>query len=185
MAKINDNYYVSEYETPVGKVYMAADEAGLVGLWIEGQLHFAKILGGAEAVEKALACDEGGNASKPKAFRLTRRWLDIYFQGREPDFTPPLHFIGTDFQIEVWEILMQIPYGETTIYGEIAEELAQRRGIKRMSAQAVGGAVGRNNISIIVPCHRVIGADGSLTGYAGGTDIKAKLLRIEGAQWKE
>ena len=80
---------------------------------------------------------------------------------------------------------MQIPYGETTTYGEIAEELAQRRGIKRMSAQAVGGAVGRNNISIIVPCHRVIGADGSLTGYAGGTDIKAKLLRIEGAQWKE
>ena len=114
MAKINDNYYVSEYETPVGKVYMAADEAGLVGLWIEGQLHFAKILGGAEAVEKALACDEGGNASKSKAFRLTRRWLDIYFQGREPDFTPPLHFIGTDFQIEVWEILMQSPYGETT-----------------------------------------------------------------------
>ncbi|MGN0733289.1 MAG: methylated-DNA--[protein]-cysteine S-methyltransferase [Emergencia sp.] len=211
----NNRFYISEHYTPLGRVYMAADEIGLVGLWFENQKYFARILGGAEAIEKAIeeelsrdetckgdgdaACDNvdgeqadcvtGSEAchnevSKLPVFEQTRRWLDIYFEGREPDFTPPLHLIGTDFRKEVWDILKQIPYGQTKTYGEIAEELAARRGIRRMSAQAVGGAVGHNNISIIVPCHRVIGADGSLTGYAGGTDIKAELLRLEGAQWK-
>lgn len=99
--------------------------------------------------------------------------MDIYFQGQEPDFQLPLHFIGTDFQKEVWEILYAIPYGKTMTYGEIAGIIAKRKGLKRMSAQAVGGAVGHNEISIIVPCHRVVGSHGSLTGYAGGIDKKS------------
>lgn len=216
MIKMNEKYYISEYDTPVGKVYMAADDIGLVGLWIDGQLHFAKILGGVKAVERVntrdmaddgevasdesrdmagaepgggeaggRTCTNSGEVSKLTVFEQTRNWLDIYFEGREPDFMPPLHLIGTDFRKEVWKILLQIPYGQTVTYGEIAEELAKSRGIRRMSAQAVGGAVGHNNISIIVPCHRVIGADGSLTGYAGGMEIKARLLWLEGVQWKE
>ena len=109
---------------------------------------------------------------------------DIYFSGKEPDFTVPLHFTGTAFQNEVWEILCTIPYGQTMTYGEIAKQIAVRKGLLHMSAQAVGGAVGHNEISIIVPCHRVVGADGSLTGYAGGIDKKIKLLQLEKADMK-
>ena len=97
-----------------------------------------------------------------------------------PDFTPPLHPIGSDFRQEVWALLLQIPYGKTTTYGALANQLAEKHGQRRMSAQAVGGAVGHNAISIIIPCHRVVGADGSLTGYAGGLDTKARLLAGEG-----
>ena len=122
---------------------------------------------------------------KRQVFEQAKKWLAIYFSGKEPDFKIPLHFIGTDFQNEVWEILSSIPYGQTTTYGEIAKQLAARRGLERMSAQAVGGAVGRNEISIIVPCHRVVGANGSLTGYAGGIDKKIALLQLEGALKKE
>ena len=110
-----------------------------------------------------------------------KRWLDIYFTGKEPDFTPPLHPIGSAFRRSVWEILLQIPYGQTTTYGEIARQLAKKQGLDRMSAQAVGGAVGHNEISIIIPCHRVVGADGSLTGYAGGIGKKETLLELERA----
>ena len=110
-----------------------------------------------------------------------RRWLDVYFSGRKPDFTPPTAPAGTAFQQSVWEILRTIPYGETTTYGAIARRIEQNTGC-RMSAQAVGGAVGRNPISILIPCHRVIGADGSLTGYAGGLDKKERLLQWEGAR---
>ena len=106
-------------------------------------------------------------------------WLDIYFTGREPDFLPPLHPAGSLFQQAVWALLLQIPYGQTVTYGQLAARLAAERGLARMSAQAVGGAVGRNRISLIIPCHRVLGADGSLTGYAGGLDRKAKLLACE------
>ena len=102
----------------------------------------------------------------------TKRWLDIYFAGRQPDFTPPLHLIGSDFRRRVWKRLLEIPYGQTTTYGALLGG--------GMSAQAVGGAVGHNPISIIVPCHRVIGANGSLTGYAGGIDKKIGLLTLEG-----
>ena len=108
-----------------------------------------------------------------------RRWLDIYFTGREPDFLPPLHPVGSVFRQAVWKILLQIPYGKTTTYGEIARQLAAQQGLERMSAQAVGGAVGHNEISIIIPCHRVVGTNGSLTGYAGGIDKKIKLLELE------
>ena len=113
-------------------------------------------------------------------FDQTRRWLDLYFSGREPGFTPALNPVGTAFRRAVWEILLKIPYGQTMTYGQIAREIAAARGLANMSAQAVGGAVGHNEISIIIPCHRVIGAHGNLTGYAGGIDRKIKLLKLEG-----
>ncbi|MDO4542841.1 MAG: methylated-DNA--[protein]-cysteine S-methyltransferase, partial [Bacillota bacterium] len=129
----------------------------------------------------ALYLDENHEEKELPVFEQTKKWLDIYFSGREPNFKLPLHFIGTSFQNEVWEILYSIPYGQTMSYGEIAKRLAAKRGLKRMSAQAVGGAVGRNEISVIVPCHRVVGANGSLTGYAGGIDKKIALLKLENA----
>ena len=119
-------------------------------------------------------------------FEKTERWLDIYFQGKEPDFQPPFSFsCGSKFQQEVWKILLSIPYGKTMTYGEIAACIAKQRGLTRMSAQAVGGAVGHNPISIIVPCHRVVGTDGSLTGYAGGIDKKVGLLKLEHADMEQ
>lgn len=108
-------------------------------------------------------------------------WLDVYFTGKEPDFMPPLHPIGSAFRREVWEILLQIPYGATATYGDISKRLAKKMGLEKMSAQAVGGAVGHNEISIIIPCHRVVGTSGSLTGYAGGIDKKVRLLELEHA----
>lgn len=161
--------YTAYYHSPLGKVLLAADETGLTGLWFEGQKYFPQ----RPYMESA--------KDEIPVLADARRWLDIYFSGEEPDFTLPLHFTGSDFQREVWEILCSIPYGKTMTYGEIAGKLAEKRGIARMSAQAVGGAVGRNKISIIVPCHRVVGSDGSLTGYAGGIDKKAALLKLEGA----
>jgi len=117
-------------------------------------------------------------------FDKTRRWLDLYFSGREPGFTPALNPVGTAFRRAVWEILLKIPYGKTTTYGQIAREIAAARGLAKMSAQAVGGAVGHNEISIIIPCHRVIGAHGNLTGYAGGIDRKIKLLQPGGVDMR-
>ena len=113
------------------------------------------------------------------ALSEVKRWLDIYFTGKEPDFMPPLHPIGSAFRRSVWDILLRIPYGQTTTYGEIARQLAEKQGRPRIAAQAVGGAVGHNKISIIIPCHRVVGTNGSLTGYAGGIDKKVKLLEWE------
>ncbi len=161
--------YTSHYQSPMGGILLAADHAGLTGLWFEGQKYFASHLG-PDCEEKELP-----------VFQLAKRWLDTYFSGKEPDFIIPLHFTGTGFQNEVWEILCSIPYGHTMTYGEIAKQLAAKRGLKHMSAQAVGGAVGHNKISIIVPCHRVVGTNGSLTGYAGGIDKKVKLLTLEKA----
>ena len=165
--------YTTFYESPIGRMLLAADDAGLTGLWFEGQKYFARCLG-RETEEKELP-----------VFAEAKRWLDIYFSGKGPDFTPPLHFIGTDFQKEVWDILCAIPYGQTITYGAIADQIAKKRGLSRMSAQAVGGAVGHNNLSIIVPCHRVVGSDGSLTGYAGGIERKTFLLNLENARAAE
>ncbi len=165
--------YTSAYQSPLGKITLAADEIGLTGLWFEDQKYFALYLD-KEHEEKELA-----------VFADAKRWLDEYFSGREPGFTLPLHFTGSDFQKEVWKILCSIPYGQTLTYGEIAKQIAKKRGISRMSAQAVGGAVGKNAISIIVPCHRVIGTNGSLTGYAGGLNKKIELLKLEGAMKDE
>ena len=117
-------------------------------------------------------------------FDQTRRWLDLYFSGREPGFTPALNPVGSAFRRAVWEILLKIPYGKTTTYGQIAREIAAARGLAKMSAQAVGGAVGHNEISIIIPCHRVVGTHGSLTGYAGGIDRKIKLLQPGGVDMR-
>ena len=161
--------YISHYSSPLGDILLAADSAGLTGLWFEGQKYFA------------LNLDKEHEEKEIPLFVQTKRWLDIYFSGKEPDFSVPLHFTGTEFQNEVWELLLAIPYGQTTTYGELARRNAGKRGVKHMSAQAVGGAVGHNNISVIVPCHRVVGTNGSLTGYAGGIDKKVKLLELEKA----
>jgi len=153
------------YKSPLGEILLAADEAGLRGLWFEGQKYYAAGLS-AEAQPGELP-----------ALQETRTWLDCYFSGREPDFCPTLCPRGTVFQQEVWALLRQIPYGEKSSYGLLARELAQRRGT--CSARAVGTAVGRNPISILTPCHRVLAADGSLRGYAGGLWRKEFLLALE------
>lgn len=150
----------SDYLSPIGTIFLSADDNGLTGL------QFEPVQGESEVGEN-------------QAIIEAKRWLDIYFSGREPDFTPPLHLVGTAFQREVWEILGTIPYGQSTSYGAIARQIATRRGIPQMSPQAVGGAVGRNPIGILIPCHRVLGADGSLTGYSGGLDRKRNLLQLE------
>ncbi len=150
---------MERYGSPLGEILLSADEEGLTGLWLPGQRQWDGDERGCPVLEQA------------------KHWLDLYFSGREPDFCPPLHLIGTAFQLEVWQILLTVPYGQTVTYGQIARRLS-----RSMSAQAVGGAVGRNPISIIVPCHRVIGADGSLTGYAGGLDKKLALLTLEGVR---
>lgn len=159
--------YTSQYHSPLGEILIAADDIGLTGLWFKGQKYYA------------LHLDKENQEQETQILKDTKRWLDIYFSGQEPNFKLPLHFTGTDFQNEVWEILCSIPYGKTMTYGEIANILAKRKGLERMSAQAVGGAVGHNEISIIVPCHRVVGSQGSLTGYAGGIDKKVSLLQLE------
>lgn len=153
--------YTYNYSSSLGEILLAANDNGLTGLWFYGAKYFAADLE-----------DERTEKLTP-VLRQTLRWLDIYFSGSEPDFMPPLELHGSDFRRRVWAELEKIPYGETVTYGEIAKKL----GVK--SAQAVGGAVGHNPVSIIVPCHRVLGADGSLTGYAGGTDKKARLLELE------
>ena len=167
--KRRDNmHYISHYQSPIGDILLAADETGLTGLWFEGQKYFARCL------------DKNREEKEVPVLEAAKRWLDLYFSGQEPDFSVPLHFIGTDFQKQVWEILCTIPYGRTTTYGDIAKCFAAKKGLPHMSAQAIGGAVGHNEISIIVPCHRVVGSDGSLTGYAGGVDKKRALLTLEG-----
>lgn len=161
--------YTSKYTSPLGGILLAADEVGLRGLWFDGQKYFARDLP-----------DERTERETP-VLSEAKRWLDLYFGGQEPDFLPPLHPVGTPFRQVVWEILLRIPYGKTVTYGEISKQLAEKMGLERMSAQAVGGAVGHNEISIIIPCHRVVGSNGSLTGYAGGIDRKIKLLELEHA----
>ena len=162
--------YTMRYDSPLGGILLAADDAGLTGLWFEGQKYFARTL------------TETCVQRKTSVLQSASHWLEIYFGGAQPEFTPPLHPAGSPFQCAVWELLGQIPYGGTTTYGALAGHLAARRGLASMSAQAVGGAVGRNPVSIIIPCHRVVGASGSLTGYAGGIERKIELLRLEGAQ---
>ena len=159
--------YTQHYDSPLDGITMASDGESLIGLWFDRQRFFADSLG-EELLERDLP-----------VFSDTCRWLDIYFSGHEPDFTPPLRMKGTPFRKAVWEILLGIPYGMTMTYGEIAARIANQKGLSQMSAQAIGGAVGHNPISIIIPCHRVIGSNGSLVGYSGGLDLKVKLLELE------
>lgn len=159
--------YTLHYDSPLGGILLAADEIGLTGLWFDGEKYFADGL------------DPEHTAQETLILREAKRWVDVYFSRQEPNFTPPLHPIGSPFRQEVWELLLQIPYGQTTTYGALAKQLAEKHGLPRMSAQAVGGAVGHNEISIIIPCHRVVGTNGSLTGCAGGIDKKVKLLTLE------
>ncbi len=155
--------YIHAYLSPLGAITLASDGEALIGLWFEGQKHFGAGLAG-ETAERLLPI-----------FDQADRWLDEYFSGREPDCPPPLRPRGTAFQQAVWRRLLAIPYGCTVTYGEIAASL----GLPPGAARAVGGTVGRNPISLMIPCHRVVGAGGSLTGYAGGIQRKKCLLEME------
>ena len=165
---MSQSKYTMTYASPVGLLTIAGDNDGITGLWIENQKYF----GGEPSGET--------QGNMPPVFEKTRKWLDLYFLGKEPDFMVPLHAKGSAFRESVWEILRTIPYGSVITYGEIAKRLEKSSG-KRVSAQAVGGAVGHNPISISIPCHRVVGTNGSLTGYAGGIGNKVWLLTLEGA----
>ena len=159
--------YIHYYDSPLGRITLTSNGDALTGLLLDGQRYSAPDL------------SKGYEESPLRIFNITDKWLDIYFSGNEPDFTPPLLLNTTAFRKEVWEIMLTIPYGQTMTYGEIAHIIARHRGIAKMSAQAVGGAVGHNAIPIIIPCHRVIGANGNLTGYGGGIDKKIWLLSLE------
>lgn len=161
--------YISHYASPLGELLIAADDIGLTGLWFAGQKYYARGL------------DTEHEERESLAIASAKHWLDVYFAGQQPDFTPPLHLVGTAFQTAVWDILLTVPYGETLTYGEIAARIAAQQGRGHMSAQAIGGAVGRNPVSIIVPCHRIVGKSGDLTGYAAGVEKKTSLLRLENA----
>ena len=151
--------YTYHCASPLGGITLSSDGDALTGLWFDGQKYFADTLD-LEHAEKPLP-----------VFDETVRWLDLYFAGEVPDFTPKLYPRGSAFRRRVWDMLLTIPYGHTMTYGEIAQKLGCK------SAQAVGGAVGHNPISLIIPCHRVLGANGSLTGYAGSIDKNAACSR--------
>lgn len=161
--------YTYHYNSPLGGITLAGNGTELTGLWFDGQKYFGDTL------------EENREEKGLPIFELSARWLDIYFSGKAPDFTPPLCMQTTPFRKAVWEIMLTIPFGKTMTYGEIAEKIAKQKGLSKMSAQAVGGAVGHNSISLIIPCHRVVGTNGSLTGYAGGIEKKVRLLTLEKA----
>ena len=159
--------YIHRYNSCLGGITLASDGDALAGLWFDGQKYFAGNI------------DDEIEEKDVPVFVQARQWLDIYFSGHDPGFTPALILDSTPFRKAVWEILLTIPFGKTMTYGEIAARIAEQKGYPRMSARAVGSAVGHNPISLIIPCHRVVGADGSMTGYAGGIDRKVKLLGME------
>ncbi|HIR04078.1 MAG: methylated-DNA--[protein]-cysteine S-methyltransferase [Acutalibacteraceae bacterium] len=164
-------YYSMRYLSPLGPLVVVSDGKHIVGLWMEGQKYFSDTIKETPTEKESLP-----------ALQAAKNWLDRYFSGQKPESGELLLApAGGDFRQEVWDILRSIPYGRVTTYGQIAKAIAKKRRIKSMSAQAVGGAVGRNPISIMIPCHRVIGANGSLTGYAGGLSKKKKLLELENA----
>ncbi|MBO5071420.1 MAG: methylated-DNA--[protein]-cysteine S-methyltransferase [Eubacterium sp.] len=159
--------YIYHYQSPLGGITTSINGNEIMGLWFDGQKYFGDTLT-KNYEEKDLPI-----------FEETKEWLDIYFSGKAPDFTPPLKMDTTPFRKAVWEIMLTIPFGQTMTYGEIADRIAKQKGLAKMSAQAVGGAVGHNSISLIIPCHRVVGTNGSLTGYAGGIEKKVQLLTME------
>ena len=157
------------YNSPLGTLALSAKDGLLMQLSFAGNTNCQNEIAPADKNALSAAC----------------RWLDIYFSGCSPDFVPPMHLDGTEFRMKVWQLLQQIPYGRTISYSDIAKQIAAQQGRQKMSAQAVGGAVGANPIAIIIPCHRVVGKNGSLTGYAGGLDKKIALLKIEGHDMKK
>ena len=161
--------YMGRYDSPLGPITLAGEDGALTGLWFDGQKYFGAGL------------PAGTPEGEPPVFRQVRAWLDRYFRGEDPGPAPPLAPAGTAFQRAVWEVLREIPYGRTATYGQVAQ--AADRGLGRnTSPRAAGSAVGRNPISLLIPCHRVVGAGGSLTGYAGGLERKEALLKLEGAE---
>lgn len=163
-------YYYYVYSSPVGKLTVASNEKDIVGLWLDKQKHYMDVL-----------TDKAYQEKETEVIKLAKNWLDEYFNSKKPEIDElPIEFIGSDFRKRIWKILSEIPYGKVVTYGDIARQIAKQNGVEKMSAQAVGGAVGRNPISIIIPCHRVVGANGSLTGYSGGIKVKTKLLELEG-----
>lgn len=162
--------YTYHYDSPLGSITMAGSETALTGLWFDGQKYFGSSLSAGEYEEQMIS-----------VFEQAIDWLDTYFGGENPGFLPALSIETTPFRKAVWEILLGIPYGKTMTYGEIADRIAKERGLCTMSAQAVGGAVGHNPFTLMIPCHRVVGAKGSLTGYAGGIERKLRLLELEKA----
>ncbi len=161
--------YIHHYSSPLGGITLGSDGESVTGLWFDGQKYYADTL------------EEDHEEKELNVFEDADRWLDTYFSGKEPEFTPKLSMRASDFRKAVWNILLTIPYGQTMTYGQIAERLAAQMKLPRMSAQAVGGAVGHNSISLMIPCHRVVGANGNLTGYAGGIEKKIRLLEMEKA----
>lgn len=159
--------YTAEYYSPLGKILISSDGDGITGLWFYGARHFGSVL------------DKENIPKRTADIEMAEKWLDIYFSGKKPDFLPPLKLIGTPFRQMVWKMLLEIPYGYTVTYGQVAAMVCKDAGLDSMSARAVGGAVGHNPVSVIVPCHRVIGSGGRLCGYAGGIDKKKKLLKLE------
>ncbi len=161
--------YISYYNSPLGRIMLASDGEAVTGAWFEGEPEFEPDR------------NKNGTLKEIPVFKEARTWLDMYFSGKDPGKIPLLCTEGTEFQKRVWAVLFQIPYGKTMTYGAIAKEIMKETGQKKMSAQAVGGAVGRNPVSLFCPCHRVVGAGGKLTGYAGGVDKKQALLALEKA----
>ena len=159
--------YTRHYSSPLGSITLASDGEAIIGLWFDGQKYFGETLREYEQGHALPVFDEA------------ERWLELYFSGKEPPFTPKLRMCASAFRKTVWNILLTIPYGQTMTYGQIADIVAEKTGQKQMSAQAVGGAVAHNSVSLIIPCHRVVGTNGSLTGYAGGLDKKIRLLQME------
>ena len=160
--------YMGRYDSPLGPITLAGEDGALTGLWFDGQKYFGAGL------------PAGTPEGEPPVFRQVRAWLDRYFRGEDPGPAPPLAPAGTAFQRAVWEVLREIPYGRTATYGQVAQAAGRRLG-RNTSPRAAGSVVGRNPISLLIPCHRVVGAGGSLTGYAGGLERKEALLKLEGA----
>ena len=167
--------YKTNYSSPLGKVLIVSDGKNIIGLWIEGQKYYLDKIQKEDILEEDL-----------EIFEKTKRWLDRYFKKEKPQISElPLAPIGNEFRQCVWQLLCKIPYGQTTTYGNLAKIVVNKMNKKSMSAQAIGNAVGHNPISIIIPCHRVVGTNGYLTGYAGGIDKKIKLLELEGVDMKK
>ena len=169
-SKMRAMIYTKQYLSPLGAITLACDDSAIIGIWFNGQKYFGGVL-----PDIALATQITAHPLLEDA----TRWLDIYFSGHNPNFLPPLKYDSTPFRTRVCQIMLTIPYGKTMTYGEIARIIAKERGIEKISGQAVGGAVGHNPIALMIPCHRVVGVNGCLTGYAGGLERKEKLLALE------